>query len=90
MSNTFQLEGNPRADGRIRFTCDDLPGFRLLLDVRDSESAYYGDIREALMMFVPLYTAAEARHKRIGIQGTEGAKDGTSGQVKLVASFAPG
>ncbi len=88
MDIDFTLEGNQRSDGLVRFTCDDLPGFRLLLKAREDKSAYNADIKSALMAFVPLFFAAEARSKSIGIQHKDGSRDGNRGQAfEVVASF---
>ncbi len=89
MKRSFNLEGTLRSDGRVRFTCDELPGFRLLLNSETDVSAYNSDITDALRAFVPLYFAAETRHNSIGIEHRERAKDGSRGQgIDLVASFA--
>ena len=90
MIDSFRLEGNPRKDGLVRFTCDDLPGFRLLLKEQKELSAYNQDITDALSVFLPLYKAAETRNRAIAIEYREGPKNGTREQsFEVVASLAP-
>ena len=90
MNESFRLEGNPRKDGLVRFTCDDLPGFRLLLTEQKEMSEYYKDITSALAIFLPLYKAAETRNRTIDVKYHEGSQNGTKGHsFGLVASLAP-
>ena len=88
MGREFMLEGYLREDGLVRFTCEELPGFRLLLKSQEDVSAYDQDIKEALNVFMPLYIAAETRSKSIGIQHRDRHANGHKGRgIELVASF---
>ena len=90
MIESFKLEGNPRKDGLVRFTCDDLPGFRLLLKEQKDMTGYYKDITAALAVFLPLYKAADTRKRTIDVKYHEGFQNGTREQgFELVASLAP-
>ncbi len=90
MGKSYTLEGNRRDDGMVRFTCADLPGFRLLLKESDSKTAYEAEVKDALKVFVPLYVAAEARNKVIDVSRPHGVNDEQKGNgFKLVAHLAP-
>lgn len=89
MKNTFRLEGTLRENGTVRFACDDLPGFRLVLEAKDEPTAYNDDLIEALNIFVPLYVAAEVRNKTYNVSYDENGDYGRGRRdIKLVASFA--
>lgn len=89
MTESFRIEARPRANGKVYFTSQDLPGFRLLLDHRESADDYRDDILAALEAFYPLFKAAEARQKTPSIISAERPTDYDSGRsFGLVASFA--
>ena len=89
-SASYTLEGRERNDGLVRFTCEELPGFRLLLKKEVDESNYERDVKEALTSFLPLYLAAETRNRSIDVTHRGKVSDGTREQrIHLVASIAP-
>jgi hypothetical protein len=61
-TTSFSIEGSLRSDGLVRFSSDDLPGFRLLLKARDDPAEYSRELHAALKEFVPLFLAADSRH----------------------------
>ena len=91
LTETFELRGEPRPDGRMYFTSPDLPGFRLLLEQRDEPSAYKDEIISALRQFYPLFKAAEAKRRTVRIVAparSENRERADQEPVRLCASFA--
>lgn len=84
----FRIEGRPRDDGKVYFTSQDLPGFRLLLDYREDPNDYREEIVAALEIFYPLFKAAEARQMTPSIKAAERpATHDRARSFGLVASF---
>ena len=84
----FNIEGNDRSDGLVRFTCADLPGFRLLLPKQTNREEYTTDLKQALTQFLPLYMV-HASQQTIGILFKEEGSNGSRGQgLDLVARIA--
>lgn len=81
----FRIEARLRPDGKVYFTSQDLPGFRLLLDRRDDPDDYNSEIIAALEVFYPLFKAAEARQKTPIIETAD--RSAAHESFRLVASF---
>lgn len=89
MATSFLLEATERADGKVRFVCDVLPGFRLLLSKRESQDSYGDEIKAALTIFMPYHMAAEARGRCIEVRPAEDKPgDRTGRDFNMVASLA--